>query len=124
MVTYFTRVLTSALTLALLTVSPAVLAHAHLQNQSPAADAQVSVPVNHLTLTFSEDIEPGLSQVNVFTQPGNQPVPGLLKSNPSSRNELLMTFKQPLAAGHYQVNWQVISVDSHKTQGSYDFSVQ
>jgi len=32
--------------------------------------------------------------------------------------------KTPLAAGDYQVNWHVLSVDGHKTQGSYRFSVK
>jgi methionine-rich copper-binding protein CopC len=31
---------------------------------------------------------------------------------------------QPLQAGSYQVNWHVLSVDGHKTAGSYRFSVK
>jgi methionine-rich copper-binding protein CopC len=30
---------------------------------------------------------------------------------------------KPLPPGTYKVNWHVLSVDIHKTQGSYSFSV-
>lgn len=45
-------------------VTPAVLAHAHLKQQSPAANTQVAAPQT-LTLNFSEGIEPAFSGVVV-----------------------------------------------------------
>ena len=50
--------------LASVVISPTVLAHAHLKQQSPAADSVVSAPQS-LTLNFSEGIEPGFSGVVV-----------------------------------------------------------
>ena len=30
---------------------------------------------------------------------------------------------RPLPPGTYKVNWHVLSVDTHKTEGSYSFTV-
>ncbi len=52
------RMLTVAAIFAAIAASPAVLAHAHLKNQYPAADAAVTAAPQALTLDFSEGIEP------------------------------------------------------------------
>lgn len=45
-------------------MTPAALAHAHLKQQSPAADSHVAAP-QALTLNFSEGVEPAFSGVVV-----------------------------------------------------------
>ena len=44
--------------LASVLATPAALAHAHLTKQSPAANADVAVSPQALTLNFSEGVEP------------------------------------------------------------------
>jgi len=44
--------------------------------------------------------------------------------NPQQHDQLIVPIAQPLASGQYQVNWHVLSVDGHKTKGSYSFSVK
>ncbi|MGX5028531.1 CopC domain-containing protein YobA [Enterobacter asburiae] len=104
-------------------ISPSVLAHAHLKQQSPAADSQVAAP-QVLTLNFSEGIEPGFSGV-VVTDAHKQ----VIKTGTASRDEknkaqLTVPLEQTLVPGTYRVDWHVVSVDGHKTRGSYHFSVK
>ena len=37
---------------------------------------------------------------------------------------LIVKFAQPLQAGSYMVNWQAVSADTHKVQGSFTFQVR
>lgn len=109
--------------LASVIISPAVLAHAHLKQQSPAADSVVSAPQS-LTLNFSEGIEPGFSGV-VVTDAHKQVVKtGAVTRDEKNKAQLIVPLAQTLATGTYQVDWHVVSVDGHKTKGSYHFSVK
>lgn len=112
-----------ALALSAAAFSLQVSAHAHLKNQYPAANASVEASPQALTLTFSEDIEPAFSGVEVTT--GSQAVP-LAKAEraPKQHNQLIVPLAKPLTSGHYQVSWHVLSVDGHKTKGNYTFSVK
>ena len=109
--------------LASVVISPTVLAHAHLKQQSPAADSVVSAPQS-LTLNFSEGIESGFSGV-VVTDAHKQVVKtGAVTRDEKNKAQLIVPLAQTLATGTYQVDWHVVSVDGHKTKGSYHFSVK
>ncbi|EOF9298934.1 CopC domain-containing protein YobA [Enterobacter bugandensis] len=104
-------------------ISPSVLAHAHLEQQSPAADSQVASP-QVLTLNFSEGIEPGFSGV-VVTDAQKQVIKtGTATRDEKNKAQLTVPLEQTLAPGAYRVDWHVVSVDGHKTKGSYRFSVK
>lgn len=104
------------------TATPA-LAHAHLQQQIPAADSQVVAPQT-LTLTFSEGIEPAFSGVVVKDAQGNVVKTGHIQRDAQNKAQLNVPLAQTLVTGTYQVDWHVVSVDGHKTKGSYHFSVK
>jgi len=104
-------------------VTPAVLAHAHLKQQSPAANTQVAAPQT-LTLNFSEGIEPAFSGVVVTDAQRQVMKTGTVKRDEKDSARLVVPLEQPLPAGTYQVDWHVVSVDGHKTKGSYHFSVK
>ena len=109
--------------LASVVISPTVLAHAHLKQQSPAADSVVSAPQS-LTLNFSEGIEPGFSGV-VVTDAHKQVVKtGAVTRDEKNKAQLIVPLAQTLVTGTYRVDWRVVSVDGHKTKGSYHFSVK
>lgn len=104
--------------------SPAALAHAHLKSQYPAANAKVEASPQALTLTFSEDIEPAFSGVEILGA-GQQAMPTAeAERAPQQHNQLIVPLEKPLPGGSYQVKWHVLSVDGHKTKGSYTFSVK
>lgn len=104
-------------------VTPAVLAHAHLKQPTPAADSLVTAP-QALTLNFSEGIEPGFSDV-VVTNAQKQVIrTGTATRDEKNKAQLTVPLEQTLTSGTYQVDWHVVSVDGHKTTGSYHFSVK
>lgn len=104
-------------------MTPSVLAHAHLNQQVPAADSVVTAP-QALMLNFSEGIEPGFSGV-VVTDAQKQVIKtGTVTRDEKNKAQLTVPLEQTLAAGTYQVDWHVVSVDGHKTKGSYHFSVK
>lgn len=104
--------------------SPAVFAHAHLKHQYPAADANVTAAPQALTLNFSEGIEPKFSGVKVTGSQQQTVKIGTVKRNDNDKTQLIAPIEQALTTGEYTVEWHVVSVDGHKTQGSYRFSVK
>ncbi|MCI4187744.1 copper homeostasis periplasmic binding protein CopC [Dickeya dianthicola] len=108
-----------------LVISHAALAHAHLKSQTPAADKDIPVQntPSSLTLTFSEEIEPAFSGVELTSAGQSVPV-GKATVESGHRNVLVVPLDKPLVSGNYQVSWRVLSVDGHKTAGSYRFGVK
>lgn len=104
-------------------IAPSVWAHAHLKQPTPAVDNVVEAP-QRITLAFSEGIEPGFSGV-VITNAQQQVVKtGAVKRDEKDKARLIVPLDQALTTGTYRVDWHVVSVDGHKTKGSYSFSVK
>ncbi|MBP2167027.1 methionine-rich copper-binding protein CopC [Erwinia toletana] len=120
----FSPVYSAAALLLTLAFSPSALAHAHLKNQYPAANAHVDASPQALTLTFSEDIEPAFSGLEIAGA-DNQAMPvAKAQRNGAQKNQLIVPLEKPLPGGKYEVKWHVLSVDGHKTTGNYRFSVK
>ncbi|ENZ3963879.1 CopC domain-containing protein YobA [Klebsiella aerogenes] len=118
------RALSAAVFLSAMLTTASAFAHAHLQQQIPAADSTVSVSPQALTLTFSEGVELSFSGVTL-SGPQNKPVAtGKLARSDGNKAQLTLPLNVPLAAGEYTVEWHVVSVDGHKTKGQYHFSVK
>ncbi|HCB2458295.1 CopC domain-containing protein YobA [Klebsiella aerogenes] len=118
------RALSAAVFLSAMLTTASVFAHAHLQQQIPAADSTVSVSPQALTLTFSEGVELSFSGVTL-SGPQNKPVAtGKLARSDGNKVQLTLPLNEPLAAGEYTVEWHVVSVDGHKTKGQYHFNVK
>ncbi|WP_142962148.1 CopC domain-containing protein YobA [Klebsiella aerogenes] len=118
------RALSAAVFLSAMLTTASAFAHAHLQQQIPAADSTVSVSPQALTLTFSEGVELTFSGVTL-SGPQNKPVAtGKLARSDGNKAQLTLPLNEPLAAGEYTVEWHVVSVDGHKTKGQYHFSVK
>lgn len=119
-----TRAFRASLFLACTLTAPLVFAHAHLKQQQPAADAQLSVSPQALTLDFSEGLEAKFSGLTL-TGPQQQKVTtGPVTLNKSDARQMIVPVSGPLKAGEYTVDWHVVSVDGHKTKGQYRFSVK
>lgn len=107
-----------------ITLASSAFAHAHLQRQEPAADAQVTSSPQALTLNFSENIEEKFSGVTVSGPQQDTVATAPATLNAQDQRQLIVQLIQPLAAGEYTVDWHVVSVDGHKTQGQYHFTVK
>jgi methionine-rich copper-binding protein CopC len=101
----------------------AAFAHAHLVSSDPAVGATVAA-ASTLKISFSEGIEIGLSKFDVIG-PNGQPVADTKASlDPANNKLVLLQVKAPLGAGTYTVHWHVVSVDTHRTEGTYAFTVK
>jgi len=103
--------------MALLGCSSAAQAHAMLDHASPAVGSTVASP-GQVTLYFTEQIEPKFSGAEVRNAAGARVDRGKTVSGNSMRIAV-----KALPAGTYNVTWHVLSVDTHKTQGSFSFHV-
>lgn len=117
----FKNVLTTTALLASLFTASSVFAHAHLKSQTPAADSTVAAPAN-LRLTFSEGVEASFTKVIVSKEGAPVPVKALTTEG-KDKKTLIVTPAAPLTAGEYKVEWHAVSVDTHKSEGAYQFKV-
>jgi len=99
----------------------AALAHAFLDRASPPVGAEVSGSPSALTLNYTEPVEPAFSTVQVIDSGGARVDRGPLRAQGDGR--VLALGLKPLAPGVYTVVWHVTSVDTHKTEGRFNFTV-
>jgi methionine-rich copper-binding protein CopC len=94
-------------------------AHAHLESASPAAGSTVATAPSEVTLSFSEKLEPAFSRLEVRNAQGARvdQAPATINGNTISAP------LKPVPPGRYTVRWRVLSVDTHKTEGSFTFQV-
>jgi methionine-rich copper-binding protein CopC len=103
-------------------VTTAALAHAQLQMATPPVGGTVA-SATEIRLEFSEGVEPKFSKVSL-TGPGGAVPLGAAKTEPSNQAVLIAPISKPLSAGAYTVHWQAVSVDTHHTQGTFQFTVK
>ncbi len=114
----------SALAAAACCFAGPVLAHAHLIREVPSANAVLTAAPTELRLIFSEALEAKFTTVKV-TGPGATSVAaGGLTLDAQNAALLIVPLRAPLVAGTYKVEWHAVSTDTHKTQGSYSFSIK
>lgn len=123
-----TRLKTLPVMLGLLAVtalaSTQALAHAHLSVTDPAPHSVLSRAPGAVKLTFTEQPEPAFSGIELQHADGSPVKTGKLSIDPATKTTLQLPLPTPLEKGEYQVNWHVLSVDGHKTQGSYRFTLR
>jgi len=100
----------------------AALAHAMLDRASPRVGSTVANAPKELTLWFTEKLEPAFSTAEVRNAQGAAMQSGKAHVDSSDRTELRVPLKA-LPPGTYLVTWRVLSVDTHRTQGSFTFKV-
>jgi copper resistance protein C len=114
------RILTFAIS-ALLTVMAGATAEAHafLDHAEPRVGSTVPTAPRELVLSYTQNLEPAFSSVEVSDANGARVDLGKPKIGASTMRVGL----KPLAPGTYRVRWQVLSVDTHTTEGSFTFHV-
>jgi hypothetical protein len=97
----------------------AAQAHAFLDHASPLVGSTVSAAPREVALTFTQNLEAGFSSVEVTDANGARVDQG----KPQVSGNTMRVGLKSLAQGTYRVRWHVLSVDTHKTEGSFTFSV-
>jgi len=110
------------LILAALTGAPvAAFAHAHLITATPSAGSQVAAPAT-LVISYSEALEPTLSTIEVTDAAGRRVDKADLHTT-SADGKTVSVSLGALAPGEYAVVWHATSIDTHKTEGHFSFTV-
>jgi copper resistance protein C len=106
--------------LAYLALGAPAFAHAFLDHAVPGVGMTVGTSPVELELTFTQDLVPAFSGVRV-TGPSGPVAIGKPVFGPA--NTLHVRLAHALKPGAYMVSWHVVSVDTHRTQGTYKFTV-
>jgi methionine-rich copper-binding protein CopC len=99
--------------------SGAALAHAELHHASPEVGSAVSEAPHEVTLTFTDDLEAAFSFADVTDSDGARVDEGKSQVN----GNMIRTALKTLSPGSYRVHWRAVSVDTHRSEGSFTFSV-
>lgn len=95
-------------------------AHAKLVSSNPAANTTVAAP-KAIILKFDEKLQPKFSGANLA-------MPGMATAAKVSVGKdgktMMVQPKKPLMAGAYTVKWHAVTADTHRSQGTYTFTVR
>ena len=100
--------------------STAAKAHAFLDHAEPRVGSTVPTAPRDLALFFTQNLEPAFSSVEVSDASGARVDLG----KPSISASTMRIGLKQLPPGTYKVRWQVLSVDTHTTEGSFTFHVK
>jgi len=95
-----------------------VQAHAMLDHASPPVGGTVGSSPGQVTLYFTQQLEPKFSGAEVRNASGAR-----VDRGKSISGNVMRIGVGALPAGAYTVTWHALSVDTHTTQGSFNFRV-
>lgn len=104
-------------------VAAQAFAHAFLDHAVPAVGSTVSGSPGELMLSFTQGIAVAFAHVEIASSEGGKIAAGKPVGDPSDPMVLHVKLERPLKPGAYKVSWQVVSVDTHRTQGTFNFTV-
>lgn len=106
----------------LLTVTPA-WGHSFPDHSEPRVGWAVDTPPAQVRIWFDVPIEPIFSTIKVVDANGQQVDKQDGRVNPLDHTVLEVSLPT-LPPGRYRVFWNVISIDTHRTEGDYPFTVR
>lgn len=109
------------LALALLFGAPVAHAHAFLEGASPAVGSSLPGAPSEVSLHFTEAVEPRFSRIVLLDKQGGSIATGAIEAADGGRR--LSVALPPLPPGAYTVIWHATSVDTHRTEGQFTFTV-
>ena len=102
------------------TATPPVWAHAYPAVSVPNNGTTLIEPPSEVRIQFTEAIEMAFSAITVIGP--NKEVVSHGKLRKLADDSVAIGLK-PLQAGNYTVEWQVLSVDTHVTEGVLRFTI-
>jgi methionine-rich copper-binding protein CopC len=94
-------------------------AHAMLDRAEPRVGNKIASPPRQVTLWFTQKLEPAFSTITVTNAAGERVDTGKTRVKGSQMSISL----RPGGSGTYRVNWHLLSLDTHMTDGSFTFEV-
>jgi methionine-rich copper-binding protein CopC len=103
--------------------APPAYAHAFLDHAVPGVGMTVSGPVRELRLYYTQGVVTAFSHVHVVSAAGAQIPASKPVTASADQQTIVVHLGRALGPGNYSVSWQVVSVDTHTTQGTFSFTV-
>jgi hypothetical protein len=112
-------ILAATIPVLLLLATGQAAAHASLERADPRVGNKVAAPPHQVTLWFTEKLEAAFSSMTVTNPAGQRVDTGKARISGNQMSILV----RPGGTGTYRVNWHVLSVDTHTTDGDFTFQV-
>jgi copper resistance protein C len=96
-------------------------AHAFLDHADPKVGSVVNQSPAQIKAWFTQEPEPDFSVIQVFDDQGKQ-IDNKDTHADSADAKLLIVTLPVLQPGKYKVHWHVVSVDTHTTEGDFEFT--
>jgi methionine-rich copper-binding protein CopC len=98
-----------------------VTAHAHalLDRAEPLVGSTVNAAPREVSLSFTQNLEAAFSTIEVTDTSGQRVDEG----KPSIEGNVMRVQLRAIPPGTYRVEWHVLSVDTHTTEGRFSFTV-
>lgn len=106
-----------------LLVGGEAFAHAKLEKSRPAPRASLKQAPEKIQLWFNEQLEPAFSTGTVVDDNGKVVSSGPARVDAADPKVLVIPLPT-LASGTYEVRYQVLSVDGHKVESNFRFTVR
>jgi methionine-rich copper-binding protein CopC len=99
-------------------------AHPTLKSANPPIEGVARNAPTEIRLGFSEGLIVKFCSVELKDQAGRAIATGKVSADPKDQKQLVVPLQDPLPAGSYTVRWNVVSVDTHRVNGTYTFKVE
>jgi methionine-rich copper-binding protein CopC len=99
----------------------AATAHAFLDHASPRVGSTVTSAPNEVRMWFTQPLEPRFSGAQLRGPGGRSLGSGSVDGGDPKQMVIPV---HGLPPGKYTVSWKVLSVDTHRTEGSFSFEVK
>jgi methionine-rich copper-binding protein CopC len=94
-------------------------AHAFLDHADPRVGSTVTEPAR-VELWMTEDLEPAFTRIQVFDSQGHE----VDRQDAKISGATMIVSLPKLGAGTYLVKWKAVATDTHRTTGTFKFTVQ
>jgi methionine-rich copper-binding protein CopC len=102
-----------------LSASSLVRAHAFLNHADPRVGSTGAAP-DHVELWMTEDLEPAFTRIQVFDSQGHE----VDRQDAKISGATMIVSLPKLVQGTYLVKWKAVATDTHRTTGTFKFTVQ
>ena len=114
--------LRAGLALASLGFAARARAHAYLRRADPPVGSTVPAAPAVLKCDFTEALEPRFSSIEVHDAAGKRIDAGDMHLAPGDAKQMVIGLNK-VGPGTYTVIWHAVSVDTHRTEGRFTFTV-
>ena len=98
-------------------------AHAFLDHADPKVGSTITHSPAEIKVWFTQNLEPAFSTLQVQDASGHEVDKKDAHLNDKDKSLFKVTVP-PLPSGTYTVIWHAVSVDTHRTQGRFKFTIK